>query len=138
MQIALVQILQQVARRPQADIEFHLRILSPKLLQVLQGDGDIGIDHPDLQQAPHSRVDVPDTVHDHTHILKEILTLPVQAASGLCQLHPFIGAQKQTHPQLILQKGELPADGGLCHMEISCGQGDTLGLSYGRKIFQLF
>ena len=103
-------------------------------LQPLQHHRNIGVDDSDFQHPPQAGVHIPDTVHDGAQILEHMLALLVQAAAGLGQLHPLVGAQKQAHSQLVLQHGNLPADGGLGHMEDTGRAGKALGLRHGGEI----
>ena len=84
--------------------------------QIVQHDRGVGVDNAHLQQSPHAGIHVPYAVHHHAEVLEHVLALLIQAPSGLGELHALVGAQKQAHLQLVLQHGDLPADGGLGHV----------------------
>ena len=100
--------------------------------QIVHDDGDVGIDNADFQDAAKSFIDIPDTLDHHAEILKHVLTLLVQAASCLGQLHALVVAQKKAYPQFVLQHGQLAADRRLSHMK---GFGNAFCFCYGRKVF---
>ena len=131
------QVLHQVGGGAQTDIELHLGIAPVVLLQPLQHRRDVGVDDPDLQHAPQAGVHVTDAVHDGPQALEHLLALLVEAAARLGQLHPLVGAQEEAHPQLVLQLGDLPADGGLGHMEDPGGGRKAARLGHGGEILKL-
>ena len=76
-------------------------------------------------------------VGHHPQVLEHLLTLLVKAAPRFRELNALVCAQKQTHPQLVLQQGQLTADGGLGDMKFPGCPGNTLGFGYCGKIFKL-
>ena len=98
MQVPFVQIIQQVLGGSQADIQLHPRIFRMIFPQIVHDDGDVGIDNADFQDAAKSFIYIPDTLDHHAEILKHVLTLLIQAASCLGQLHALVVAQKEAYP----------------------------------------
>ena len=107
------------------------------VLQQGGGNLNIGVDNPHLQLPPHPRAHLPDAVGHGPQALEHLPALLVEAVARLRELHPLVGAQEQAGAQLVLQHGQLPADGGLGHMELAGGAGDAASFGHGGKVFQL-
>ena len=137
MQLPTAQVVQQIAGGSHADIELHLGVLGVVLLQQLGGGLHVGVDDPQLQLAPGPGLHVPHAVRHGPQALEHLPAVLVEAPARLGEGHPFVGAQEQGHPQLVLQQGQLAADGGLGHMERPGRSGDAPLLRHGGEIFQL-
>ena len=117
------------------DLEFHVRAdfidLRPQLHQKLGGRHGRRADTDDIGVFQHG---VLSPRHRILTIVNDVFGVLIQAASGLGQRQPAMGAVKELHPQRFLQQVDLLDDGGRRDVGFLCGLAEAARVGCPQKV----
>ena len=133
-----VQLMGNLVVAGTAELQLEIRVDLRRLVLKLSQHRHIGGNGGDPQGAHGPPPGGLHPFFELLNVLQQLDALLLHHAPGLGELHRTRAADEQRDTQLVLQRGDLTADGGLAHIELICRSGKIQAVRNHKEALQLF